>query len=585
MSQAEDLLNSLTTDSEEEHIIISSDRVIKVPDSLKKIAVQFDNNVRTVTFDCPRYSDGRDLSTMVICINYLLPNGDPGMYVVDAVEVDENDNTLMHFDWIIEEYVTKVNGTLSFLVCAKKTKSDGTNENHWNTELNQEMTISKGLNCGEQIVNQNPDVIAHILLRLDTIESKPGLEFDATEAKENQILMADGNGNWVWKDPETTEVETDTIEEILGYTPLNKNQGTENSGKVAGINESGDIIPMIPAGVSYNEETKCLEYGKDPDAPLMPGIKLDDTLSKNGYAADSKKVGDKFSEIETKVASKITTPENPIVGKILKVRSVNKDGSFVCEWTDAPRELDVQIDGKSIIDDNTANIPLAGWDAPGVIKTSFSFNRTLDGTVYVYDPPKNHIDARHYGMAVTLSTMDYAVKAVMCDGKGDAWTTDEQKAALERIGIPYILIADITLEEAASYVFVDLGNYYENIIVSYTNPANKTDTGRFYNTWITLYDNAETVTNFNAFEYMVSSTMLSRGYVKIEKKGEKLYEIENANYCSTNENLDKGTYYPYNGVFKKNNYTIGIDKFNRVRIRANGDIQFPKESCFQIYAR
>lgn len=456
MSQAEDLLNSLTADSEEEHIIIGTDRVIKVPDSLKKIAVQFDNNVRTVTFDCPRYSDGRDLSTMVICINYLLPNGDPGMYVVDTIEVDENDNTLMHFDWIIEEHVTKVNGTLSFLVCAKKTKSDGTNENHWNTELNQEMTISKGLNCGEQIVNQNPDVIAHILLRLDTIESKPGLEFDATEAKENQILMADGNGNWLWKDPETTEVETGTIEEILGYTPLNKNQGTENSGKVAGINESGDIIPMIPAGVSYNEETKCLEYGKDPDAPLMPGIKLDDSLTKVGYAADSKKVGDKFKEVTNEVDSKITAPPSPIVGKILKVKSINEDGSFVCGWTDAAHEVDVQLNGESIVKNGIANIPLVERNVIGVFRMSFSFERTKDGLMYIYNPTKTHIDLRYNSMAVTLSTMDYAVKAAMTDGKGDPWTTDEQEAGRERIGVikryDVDLFESVVLEEEAETI-------------------------------------------------------------------------------------------------------------------------------------
>ena len=455
MSQAEDLLNSLTADSEEEHIIIGSDRAIKVPDSLKKIAVQFDNNVRTVTFDCPRYSDGRDLSTMVICINYLLPNGDPGIYIVDAVKVDENDNTLMHFDWIIEEYVTKVNGTLSFLVCAKKTKSDGTNENHWNTELNQEMTISKGLNCGEQIVDQNPDVIAHILLRLDTIESKPGLGFNATEAKENQVLMADGNGNWEWKDPETTEVETGTIEEILGYTPLNKNQGTENSGKIAGINESGDIIPMIPAGVSYNEETKCLEYGEDPDAPLMQGIKLDGTLSKSGYAADSKKVGDKFSEIETKVTSKITTPENPIVGKILKVKSVNKDGSFVCEWTDAARELNVQINGESIVKDGIAEIPFAGFDNPGVTSIWAGYGLDLISKklllAQITEEMIRNRDSKSLE-AVNLANLDYAVKAAMTDGKGDPWTADEQAAARERIDAPSqhdVYIADI-IDSASS---------------------------------------------------------------------------------------------------------------------------------------
>ena len=79
MSQAENLLNNLSsyeidmysTDVlTEEHIVIGSDRSITVPESLKRIAVQFDNDVETVTFDCPRYWDNLDLSTMKIYINY-----------------------------------------------------------------------------------------------------------------------------------------------------------------------------------------------------------------------------------------------------------------------------------------------------------------------------------------------------------------------------------------------------------------------------------------------------------------------------------------------------------------------------------
>lgn len=72
---------------------------------------------------------------------------------------------------------------------------------------------------------------------------------------------------------------------------LDKNQGSENSGKVAGINESGDIVPMFPVGVEYNEETNCLEFGSDQKMELNQGIGLDNTLTKSGYAADAGVVG------------------------------------------------------------------------------------------------------------------------------------------------------------------------------------------------------------------------------------------------------------------------------------------------------
>ena len=263
MSQAEDLLNSLIADSEvEEHIIIGKDRFIQVPQNLKKIAVQYDHNVRTVTFDCPRYSDGRDLSTMIISVNYLRPDGEPGLYTVKEIRIDETDETLMHFDWVIEDDVTAVNGTLSFLICAKKTNSDGINENHWNTELNQEMTISKGLNCTEQIINRYPDLIAQILLRLDEVEknqgsgsgsdSGSGSGLDATGAAINQVPTADGEGNWSWKGIEFPEQITDThinelIDAKLGEATLNveTDKTLTQEGKAADSKITGEKITEL----------------------------------------------------------------------------------------------------------------------------------------------------------------------------------------------------------------------------------------------------------------------------------------------------------------------------------------------------
>ena len=73
---------------------------------------------------------------------------------------------------------------------------------------------------------------------------------------------------------------------------LDKNQGTENSGKVLGTNANGEVIPLNGYGFEYDEETKMLKYGTDPTSNLNQGIGLDDTLSKRGYAADAGAVGE-----------------------------------------------------------------------------------------------------------------------------------------------------------------------------------------------------------------------------------------------------------------------------------------------------
>lgn len=163
-TQAEELLNSLTSDSGEEgHIVIGNDRFITVPEALKRIAVQYDHNVETITFDCPRYWDGLDMSTMVIYINYMCPNGTLGMSFANNVVVDELDNSIMHFDWTISRNVTMFKGSLTFLICIKKTNNDGEEQNHWNSELNRDMYISEGLECEGTILEQYPDIIMDIL--------------------------------------------------------------------------------------------------------------------------------------------------------------------------------------------------------------------------------------------------------------------------------------------------------------------------------------------------------------------------------------------------------------------------------------
>ena len=157
--------------STEEHIVINDNRFISVPNSLKRIAVQFDHDVETVTFDCPRYWDGLDMSSMAVYINYMLPNKAKGYCIAKNVIIDESDNNVIHFDWTIGNGVTYVSGPLSFLICIKKTNSQGEVINHWNSELNTEMYISDGLECDDPYIPDfYKDVVTDLLVRMNTVE-------------------------------------------------------------------------------------------------------------------------------------------------------------------------------------------------------------------------------------------------------------------------------------------------------------------------------------------------------------------------------------------------------------------------------
>lgn len=169
MSQAEELLNSLDeTTGIEGHIVVGKDRHITVPKDLKRIAVQYDHNVETVTFDCPRYWDDHDMSTMNIYINYMRPDRIRGMFLAKNVTVDETDDTIMHFDWTLSRNATRVQGKLKFLVCVKKVE-DAEETIHWNSELCNELTVSEGLECEDFVENAEQDIITDLLLRMDNI--------------------------------------------------------------------------------------------------------------------------------------------------------------------------------------------------------------------------------------------------------------------------------------------------------------------------------------------------------------------------------------------------------------------------------
>lgn len=177
MSQATELLNTLYEDEiatysvgsdSEPHIVVNPDRTVTVPEELTHIAVQFDHNVETVTFDCPRYWDEHDFSSMHVYINYMRPDGYKGQYPVKNLRVDDTDDSMIHFDWTISENVTLVKGNISFLVCIKTSETDV--EAHWNSRLNQDLIVDEGMECSEDVVESNPDTIEAILNRLDVIE-------------------------------------------------------------------------------------------------------------------------------------------------------------------------------------------------------------------------------------------------------------------------------------------------------------------------------------------------------------------------------------------------------------------------------
>ena len=137
-----------------------------------------------------------------------------------------------------------------------------------------------------------------------------------------------------------------------------------------------------------------------------------------------------FDELEKKVDNHIADVSNPHNVTAEQINTYTKQ-----EIDEKTKVTDVQINNTSIVSNGVATIPLASNAQAGVVKPySGSFNV---GTEFlsINNPAESKIDEREADVAVTCSRLDYAVKAAMCDGKGAAWTAEEQAAARRRLNI------------------------------------------------------------------------------------------------------------------------------------------------------
>ena len=227
MSKADELLNSLSEDDislqlanpeTEPHIIIGEDRVISVPKELQRIAVQYDHDVETVTFDCPRYWDDLDMSKLNIYINYMRKDHYVGCYKATDIAVDGANSNIMHFNWKISRNVSEVVGELKFLVCIKKSDAEGYEVNHWNSELNTEMYISQGLEAEESIFDAYPDIISQWE---DEVNAVKQILLDARDSGELDgatfTPSVDEAGNLSWTNDKGRE--NPATVNIKGYSP------------------------------------------------------------------------------------------------------------------------------------------------------------------------------------------------------------------------------------------------------------------------------------------------------------------------------------------------------------------------------
>lgn len=314
---------------------------------------------------------------------------------------------------------------------------------------------------------------------------------------------------------------------------------------------------------------------------------------------ESGNVSEELKTIKQDLGTKLTAPPTPEAGKILKIKSVNEDGTFTCEWADGGSNLDVRINGESIVQDGVAEIPISSHDTLGLVYTDNSAGgyttglMNQQGRLKVNTASIDDVNKRRLRKEIDCSNFDYAVKAAMCDGKGAAWTAEEQATARERIGIisedDFELIATVnpSKEEIVSSMLIDLAepikaNFYivcnigiTDKSLNYVNIPRLQLTINDYTTW--MYQPLQK--NDTELRYMLMQIPICK------KSGLVIL----SNHIPINNDFQSGTNLVGNGLgiapYSDRNYSKGITKINIVAKDNYSAGYFSKNTVFTIYGK
>lgn len=246
------------------------------------------------------------------------------------------------------------------------------------------------------------------------------------------------------------------------------------------LDESGNVIADVPNVftldprrisvylITYLENGECVKY-KD-ELNVIPRKKPSDYVYTETEVLNYSLLEKQINSLQS---TKLTAPSSAQIGQIFQVKSINDDGNLVLEAVDMPSGGsggavdDVQIDGQSIVGENgVAEIPKMDLDKSGLIQFRSGYGLQLTGNyLLIDDASEEHIKNRVNRFAVTGKNFDYAVKCAMCDGKGAAWTTEEQAMARARMGATshaFKTLLDYTVPDGET---LGAGVYNDDIIV------------------------------------------------------------------------------------------------------------------------
>lgn len=163
MATADELLSTIDTDKT---LIIDKDlRTIIIPSSVKNLGVESDDDVLRLKFSMPRMYGDVDLSDFSIYINYMNAKNTGDVYVVNDKTIADDTIT---FSWLVGRVALAYKGNVRFIVCMKKHDDNSNVIQEYNTTI-ASLPVLEGLETGETVIQQNPDIIEMLLTSLEPL--------------------------------------------------------------------------------------------------------------------------------------------------------------------------------------------------------------------------------------------------------------------------------------------------------------------------------------------------------------------------------------------------------------------------------
>ena len=278
-------------DSDNKFIVDGISRVIKNTSTSKTTVMQFDHNSEVFTFEIPRYIEGYD---MMECnrveVHYLnidtsTREENEGIYLVDDLTVNADDDTKLTCSWTISQNATRLVGSLNFLlrfICL----TDDVIDYVWNTSICSGIYVSKGIYNSEIVAEQYLDTIKAWENRLEVVENSIGSSGISPIVKVTAIT----GGNKV----EITDAEGTKI-----FNVMNGINGTNGKDGTNGLNGSDGVDGVSPtlsvAEITGGHRVTITDVNGTQTFDVMDGI--DGQNGQNGVDGSSGVSEDRVLEL------------------------------------------------------------------------------------------------------------------------------------------------------------------------------------------------------------------------------------------------------------------------------------------------